>query len=225
MNKKIALVIGGTGGIGGGFIQVLSELDWKIFAPVRDLKKSEAVALQALPGVYVSECDVSDKEATAHYIQWLHVNEPCIDLVVLAAGTHQFDTDFPRPTIEEMVAAATDSLTKANLTTKKNVVSALCEAYGEALKKTVAVNISSHAAYKNFPGQVAYGTSMRFVSEYGKEIIPLFSQVITKETEVVDTAANRKNLTLEKIGVTVDFDSAPKPPEYAKTVLHETGLI
>ncbi len=225
MNKKAALVIGGTGDIGGGFAQLFSDLGWKVYAPVRDPASPKAVTLQALPGVYVSGCNVEHAEETEHYIRQLHLTESSIDAVILAAGTHKFDTDFPRSTEEEMVAAATDALMKANFNTKRNVVEALERAYGPELKKTVCVVISSHIVDKDFPNQTGYRTAMTRVFNYGEEVAPLFLKMITKKTEVVDTEANRRNLTKEKIGTEPDWSTVPKPLEYARTVLSETGLV
>lgn len=228
--KGIALITGGTGGIGGACVDLLHRLDWEIYAPVRNIKT--ASKLLALPNVHVEEVDFTDQQRVNEYISAIAKEVVAFDLVALLAGgmgpnKEFFDWEFTGKNEEEQIRNAISGHMEASVSTKVRVLKALVSVYSGSLKKTVLATIGSHAEnfsddltaqYKEF----GYRASMIGVNSLSKEYQPFFKYLVIDKPGLVRTPLTETKLT--------EALADPKNPkqeagEYAKEFLTKTGLI
>ena len=227
--KGIALVTGATGGIGGALTRLLHNLDWEIYAPVRNLKT--AGKLLELPNVHVVEVDFTNQKNLNDYVLELSKKVAVIDFVALTSGGRGangefLDSEFPGETEEQKVANAIAGHTEASVNTKRRILEALVSVYGQSLKQTVLATIGSHAEsfsdelterYKEF----GYRASMIGVDVLAKEYEPFFRSMFIDKPGLV-----RTSLTEEKLSEALADLKNPRQEadEYAKEFFAKTGL-
>lgn len=227
MDKNTSLIIGGSGGIGGAFLQHRLEQGWDIVAPLRNFSKPESQAIIALPKVTAVVCNVQDAAAVDALVGQMKREGTMFSEVVLAAGTFLWDDGYPGPqvTAEEVE----NILIQANIDTKESVLAALKKHYSKEELLHLEVHIiSSHAA--NFPPdhpfrngpykEEKYVSVMGRVSGIGHQLRHegAFKKVHIYEPGLVDTDMARTAFIPERAG-SIDWGTVPTPAEYVKSIL------
>lgn len=112
MGQKIALVTGGTGGIGEAICQRFVEDGYKVVAGYNNQKKAEAWRLEqkkAGRDIDIVHCPVTDFEACGSAIKWIEENVGVIDILVNNAGITK-DGAFKKMTAERWGAVIDTNL-------------------------------------------------------------------------------------------------------------------
>ncbi len=214
--KKIALITGVTGGIGGAFAKVLEKKSYDLFLPVRNIAK-----ITGLHGkFFAKEINMENEESFITFLKEIKNVRDHIDLIVLSAGRFAWDKDF------ESEEKAIAELSKDNFLTKKVALNAFKQVFEKSLKETVLIIISSHAAHfdENHPfrkGEEGYVRSMMKVSELAKDLQEqnIFKQVILEEPGRIGTESAKKSFTSETIGEDPDWQKELSPEDYVENVL------
>lgn len=93
-DSKIALVAGGTGGIGEGIVRVLLEGGWTVFVPVRGADKGEKlnshVAEVAGGRLQLVSCDLAVPSEVAALRKRILQAAASVDLVVVSVGSSYY---------------------------------------------------------------------------------------------------------------------------------------
>lgn len=236
--QKIALVTGGTGGIGGEFVRFLVGLGYFVFTPVRARSEQNAFDLWG-DNMHVTfeVCDLESEEGVFKYIEKMAKEGITFDLVVLAAGRFKWDNEFEGVTEKERQKNSISALNKDNFLTKVTVIHALKKVYEEKLKNTDIWIVSSQAAKFEEDNplrlneetgytQEGYFFSMESTSSFAKRsaIVGLFNRVVLLEPDLIDTPGARKEFNKKTIGHDPDWDKIQKPKEYVSMVAKEYEL-
>jgi NADP-dependent 3-hydroxy acid dehydrogenase YdfG len=228
--KNIALITGGTGGIGGACVKILHELGWELYLPVRNIKT--AGYLLDLPDVHVEELDFTDQQKINTYCLHLAGSVSNLSLVLLTAGGRGpkgefYDKEFPGENIAEQRKNAIAGHMEANVYTKERILNALVGSYGGELKKTVLEAIGSHAADFSLElalsyDEVGYSQSMLAERILINNFEKFFHKAILDEPGLVET-----NLTTTKLQFALDDPKNKKQTkeEYSLELLVKTGLV
>jgi NAD(P)-dependent dehydrogenase (short-subunit alcohol dehydrogenase family) len=199
--KKNALVVGGSGEIGGAHVKDLARRGYHVYVPARfpapgdsnqELKPG-LKEIMMLPNVTVSQCDVSKPENVDLYFHSLANAGVHIDLFVLAVGVWHRDGYYA--TKEQ----AFDELRKANVDPKENVYAGLSKYFADQQKDMVGIVVSSHAkdftqGHKYYDEQVAYITISGEVSDNARAKAGRFRFLLVKEPGAINTEGYRSEL-------------------------------
>jgi len=98
--QKIAVISGGSSGIGRAFVAALHEAGWRICASGRDAEKLRQLE-RDFPGVRTIVCDVADRDAVATAAAAILGEEPRIDLLISNAGG-LVEIDFTTPALGDL---------------------------------------------------------------------------------------------------------------------------
>jgi NAD(P)-dependent dehydrogenase (short-subunit alcohol dehydrogenase family) len=146
LSGRVALVTGGSQGIGAGIAQVLVEAGATVVTCARS-----AVEAPALGTTHLT-CDVRDPEAVSAMVQSVMAEHGRLDVVVNNAGGSPYAeaaTTSPR---------FTEKVLGLNLTAAFNVAQA-ANAVMQAQESGAIVNISSVSALRPSPGTAVYGAA------------------------------------------------------------------
>lgn len=144
-NEKIAIVTGGTKGIGLATVKKLSENGGKVYACSRKIDELN------LPNVEFCELDVTSSKACEEISDYILKKEGHIDILVTCAGIMQ----------DSMTSKMTDEMFESVLTTNVKGVFNIVRPIGtqmEKQKRGAIVTISSIAANGDF-GKANYSAS------------------------------------------------------------------
>ena len=220
--NKIALITGATGGIGGAFAKVLEQKGYELVLPVRNISKITNLT----NNFFAKEIDMQNEQSFISFLQEVKNVRSHIDLVVLAAGRFAWDNEF------ENEESAISELEKANFQTKVVAIQALKNVFGDSLKQTDIVIISSHAVHfdESHPfrkGEEGYVRSMIKASEIAKDLQRqgIFKQVFLEEPGRIGTESAKRSFTVETIGQDPDWQQEISPEDYAKSVLIKTAFL
>lgn len=92
--SRVAVVSGGSSGIGRAFVAELSQRGWTVYTCGRDREKLARLESD-LPGVRTAICDVADRSAVRRFAAEVMKQVPAVDLVVSNAGGLR-ELDFTR---------------------------------------------------------------------------------------------------------------------------------
>jgi NAD(P)-dependent dehydrogenase (short-subunit alcohol dehydrogenase family) len=147
MNKKRILITGATGGIGSELATALLNEGHEVHMPVRNLEK--AAHFTQYPTAYTDRRDLESFDDMDQYFRVVSSQGVSFDYVVLLAGDLRLDSDvmFAGETKEEKEANSVLYHMRANVLTAEAVVFGLKEVYGETLKHTILLGVSSWAAH------------------------------------------------------------------------------
>lgn len=144
LKDKVALVVGGAGGIGGGIANALAAEGCKV--AVADLDE-EALqkAAESNPALRVRACDATNREQVAQLLQWLADDVGAIDILVNSAGTNVGNR-----MMANIDPADFDKVMSVNTTATFNCIHAALPAMREK-KSGLIVNIVSIAGMRVMP--------------------------------------------------------------------------
>jgi uncharacterized oxidoreductase len=83
--ERVAVISGGSSGIGHSFVAALHAEGYRIFTCGRDREKLRRIEKE-FPGVRTSVCDMSDEEAVRAFAASVQSTSPGVDLLISNAG-------------------------------------------------------------------------------------------------------------------------------------------
>ena len=223
MTQKLALVTGGSGGIGAAICRALAAQGCHVFVHAnRNLAQAEAVAAEittAGGSAAAVAFDITDREATRAALEGLLEQGP-IQVLVNNAGIHE-DVVFPG-----MSGAQWDSVVDVSLNGFFNVTQPLTMPMLRSRWGRI-VNISSIAAITGNHGQVNYSAAKGALHAATKSLArELASRGITVNAVapgIIDTAMGQAAFDAAAIAAMVPMKRAGKPEEVAALVAFLTS--
>jgi NAD(P)-dependent dehydrogenase (short-subunit alcohol dehydrogenase family) len=211
---KVALIAGGTGGLGRAVSQAFLEQGATVIATYR--KKQEFVDLKKIAGAGVSnlvgsEIDVTDQAAVEKLISTIVKENDRVDFLVNAVGAYAggiklWDTD----------PGVLDQQLKLNLISGY----VLCRAIVPLMLKQrsgAIVSVASKAAVDHAAGAAAYAASkaaaVAMMDSLAADLKGTGVRVNSILPSIIDTPANRKAMP------GAEFAKWPKPEEIAQVTL------
>ena len=153
--QRVALVTGGTGGIGTAIVRQLAGMGFKVATNYRDEAKATAwrdkLAGEGVP-VFIAKGDVSDPESCASMVREIEANVGPVDILVNNAGITR-DSTFHKMTYQQWI-----EVVNTNLNSCFNVTRPVIEGM-RARKWGRIVQISSINGQKGQYGQANYAAS------------------------------------------------------------------
>ncbi|MDR3419565.1 MAG: SDR family NAD(P)-dependent oxidoreductase [Nevskia sp.] len=141
MNRRgIAVVSGGSSGIGRAFVQRLHGLGYQVLFCGRDERKLRLVE-QECPGARGFACDVADQESVLRFAEAVLREFPVVDLLVSNAG-HLREIDFTRA---DLRAADLGEEIRVNLLGAVQLVAAFLPGLRGAARPAIVVISSGYA--------------------------------------------------------------------------------
>ena len=95
--ERVAVVSGGSSGIGRSFVAALHAEGYRIFTCGRDEEKLRRVEMD-FPGVQTSVCDLADADAVRAFAAFVQMSGSGVDLLISNAGVMR-EVDFGDPAI------------------------------------------------------------------------------------------------------------------------------
>jgi NAD(P)-dependent dehydrogenase (short-subunit alcohol dehydrogenase family) len=211
---KVAVVAGGTGGLGRAVSQALLAEGAKVIATYREQKELDVLTSEAggaassLRGVKV---DVTDEVAVRDLFEKILVEDGHIDILVNAVGAFAGGTN-----LWETEAKIFDQMLALNLRSGYILARAVVPLMLKQ-KSGVIVNVASKAAVDHGSGASAYAASkaaaVALMDSLAAEVKGRGVRVNSILPSIIDTVANRKAMP------GADFAKWPKPEEIARVIL------
>jgi NAD(P)-dependent dehydrogenase (short-subunit alcohol dehydrogenase family) len=211
---KVAIVAGGTGGLGRAVTQAFLAEGGKVIVTYRDQKEFDTLnkeagdAASARTGVKV---DVTDETAVRQLIDKVIADNGRIDCLVnavgaFAGGSNLWETD--AKTFDQMIGL---NLRSGYVLARAVIPSMIKQ------KSGCIVNVASKAAVDHGAGASAYAASkagaVALMDSLAAEVKGRGVRVNSILPSIIDTAANRKAMP------GADFAKWPKPEEIARVIL------
>jgi uncharacterized oxidoreductase len=136
----VAVVTGGSSGIGAAFVAALHASGWSVVTCGRDRGRLDRLEWR-YPGVRTYVCDVADRAAVAEFARGLRASVGSIELLVNNAGGLS-EIDFTR---EDLDAVNLTADLRVNLEGAINVTAALLPALKAAPKANLVMVTSGYA--------------------------------------------------------------------------------
>ena len=218
MTQKLALVTGGSGGIGAAICRALAAQGCHVFVHAnRNLAQAEALAAEISTtggSAAAIAFDVTDREATRAALEALLEQGP-IQVLVNNAGIHE-DAVFPGMSGEQWDSVVDVSLNGFFNVTQPLTMPMLRSRWGRI------INISSVAAIAGNRGQVNYAAAKGALHSATKSLaLELASRGVTVNAVapgIIDTAMSEDAFDAETIAAMVPMKRAGKPEEVAALV-------
>lgn len=225
--KKISLVTGATGGIGGGFVDRLLARDYEVIAQWRNADKFTALKQQYSDKHILSfESSLLDEAQIKSALLPFKEQNNIPSVIVLAAGDAKSDT---AKQFGGDVQASIDYHMNANYFTKERFANVFMDVFPQPEKLITLFPVSSHISLKsmeeaNVMKQVGYITSMKKVNEL-PEILKQtgYFDVHLLLTERVETNL-LENFRQELASEGVTIDAGGTRESYAEGVLQNAKL-
>jgi NAD(P)-dependent dehydrogenase (short-subunit alcohol dehydrogenase family) len=210
---KVALIAGGTGGLGRAVSQAFLEQGAKVIVTFR--KTQEFEELKAIAGrdaaLVGSDVDVTDQTAVQKLVSEIVTQHGHLDFLVNAVGAYAGGA-----TLWETDTRVFDQMLQLNLTSGY----VLCRAVVPMMRKQgsgAIVNVASKAASDHAAGAAAYVASkaaaVAMMDSLAAEMKGSGVRVNSILPSIIDTEANRKAMP------GADFAKWPKPEEIARVIL------
>jgi len=215
---RVALIAGGTGGLGRAVSQAFLAAGAKVIATYRnkqefdELKKTAGAGASNLVG---SDVDVTDEAAVQKFISTIAKENSRLDFLVNAVGTYAGGVK-----LWEMDPDVFNQQLKLNLISGY----VLCRAVVPFMIKQrsgAIVNVASKAALDHAAGAAAYAASkaaaMAMMNSLAADLKGSGVRVNSILPSIIDTPANRKVMP------GADFAQWPKPEDIARVILFLCG--
>jgi NAD(P)-dependent dehydrogenase (short-subunit alcohol dehydrogenase family) len=213
-SNKVALIAGGTGGLGRAVSLVFLEEGAKVVVTYRDqkefddLKRTAGADATSLQGQIV---DVTDVVAVSQLVQKVLAEHGSLDVVVNTVGGYAGGTK-----LWELEPKIFDQMLALNLrsgfTISRAVVPIMLKQRHGAI-----INISSKAAVDHAGGAAAYAASkaaaVAMIDSLAADLKGTGVRVNSILPSIIDTEANRKAMP------SADFAKWPKPEDIARVIL------
>jgi NAD(P)-dependent dehydrogenase (short-subunit alcohol dehydrogenase family) len=215
---KVALVAGGTGGLGRAVSLAFLEQDWKVAVTYR--RQEEWDALQSAAGTRKERlegyaADVTDEAGFTGLIEGLVGKHGRIDALIntvggYAGGVRLWELD--TKVFEQMLAL---NLRCGFVLSRAVVPLMLKQGHGSI------VNVASKAAFDHAAGAAAYAASkaaaVAMMDSLAADLKGTGVRVNSILPSIIDTEANRKAMPK------ADFKKWPKPEDIARVILFLCG--
>ena len=211
---KVALVAGGTGGLGRAVSLAFLEEAAKVVATFR--KQEELDALKTAAGANVSRLagfnvDVTDEAAVRQLVEGILAQHGRLDVLVNTVGAYVGGTklwELETKTFDQMLAL---NLCSGYMLSRAAVRAMLKKGSG------AIVNVAAKAAFDHAAGAAAYAASksaaVALLDSLAADLKGSGVRVNTILPSIIDTEVNRKAMPA------ADFSKWPKPEEIARVIL------
>jgi NAD(P)-dependent dehydrogenase (short-subunit alcohol dehydrogenase family) len=211
LSGKVALVAGGTGGLGRAVSLAFLEQDAKVVVTYRRQEEFDTLK-KAANGASVEghSVDVTDEAAVRQLFEKVLMQHKRLDAVVNAVG------GYASGKLWELDTKVFDQMLAQNLRSGY----ALARAAARAMLKQgsgVIVNVASKAAIDHAAGAAAYAASkaaaVALMDSLAADLKGTGIRVNSILPSIIDTEANRKAMSQ------ADFAKWPKPEDIARVIL------
>jgi NAD(P)-dependent dehydrogenase (short-subunit alcohol dehydrogenase family) len=186
LSGRVALVTGGTRGIGAGIAQVLVAAGARVVTCARSAVESPA------PGTTHVQCDVRDPDAVAAMVSALAQEQGRLDILVNNAGGS------PYALAADASPRFLDKILGLNLTAPLILAQAANRVMQEQESGGAIVNISSVSALRPSPGTAAYGAAKAGVDSLTRSLAVEWGPKVRVNT--VDVGLCRTEQTADHYG-------------------------
>jgi uncharacterized oxidoreductase len=184
---RVAVVTGGSYGIGRDFVAELSRRGYRTIVCARDSQKLAQLELE-FPGVETIVCDMSDLDSVAHFADTILQKTPAIDLLVSNAGRAS-EYDLKADDLSGIDVAGEINI---NLAGPLKLILALLPALKKRPGSGIIVVTSGYALvpYPRMPIYSATKAGLRsFTKSLRREMKPFGVHVLELAPPLVDTPA------------------------------------
>ena len=222
LSGRVAVVVGGSSGIGAATARRLAEAGARVFVGYRSGKDRADAVVAALPGEghHAVPIDVTDAESLADAARYVAERTDCVEVLVNSGGT---TSKVAHHDLDLLTDEVFDSVLVANVRGPFATVRAfrsLLEAAGEA----AVVNVSSISGFTGSGSNVAYCASKAALDSLtrslGRALGPAI-RFVSVSPAAVDTAfvAGRSHEDIEKQAAATPLKTLVDPDDIAVSIL------
>ena len=213
LSDRIALVAGGTGGLGRAVALEFLQADARVVVTYRKQPEYDSLAAEAgkvKSRLFGATVDVTDEAAAKQLVERLLAEHGRLDILVntiggYAGGTNLWETD--AMVYDQMIALNL----KAGFVLARAVLPAMIRK-----NRGWIVNVASKAGYGHSPGAALYSASkaaaLALFDSLADEVKQYEINVNSIVPSIFDTPANRQAMP------SADFSKWPRPAEIARVV-------
>src|ERR1700730_1878344 len=214
LESKVALVAGGTGGLGQAVSLALLEQGSRVFVTYR--RAQEFQTLTKMAGENASQLvgqnvDVTDETAVQQFVQGIVAEHGRIDFLVNAVGTYVGGVNLWETDTKVFDQMLTLNLRSGFMLSRAVVPVMLKQGSG------AIINVAAKAALDHAAGAAAYAASkaaaVAMMDSLAADVKGSGVRVNSILPSIIDTEVNRKAMP------GADFSKWPKPEEIARVIL------
>jgi len=191
--KKIAIVVGGSGDIGKVIAKDLLGAGFSVVLASRSRDKLERAASEISPDgqVLVVPTDATDHKQVVSMFDSVEKDLGPVDLVVITAGGYQ-GVDINTPI--DQAAETFKKLGNINLLGPQIVGFVAAQRMKERNSGYI-FNVSSHAAIKNLSAGLAYGPSKAGILKFSQQLVGELKEGDVRVTDIMPATVNTESMS------------------------------
>lgn len=214
LTGKVAIVAGGTGGLGRAVSLALLHAGAKLVVTYRRQDELDALRLDAPSGTTIEgySVDVTDEKQVGEFVSDCVVRHGRVDILIntvggYKGGTNLWETELK--VLDQMIALNL----RSSFVLSRAVVPVMLK-QGSGAIVNIAAKAALHPAAKGAVYAASKAAALTMMGALAQEVKGTGVRVNTVLPSIIDTEANRRSMPNS------DFSKWPKPDEIAQVILY-----
>ena len=223
LSNKLALVTGGSNGIGASTAEMLAKAGAKVIVGFYSGEKRATELINSLPenDHQILKINLEDKKDTKRIFKFIESKYGKLDILINSAG---FTKPIPHKDIEKLNCDLFDKILLANARGPYLIIRELIPLLQMSEEGSVVVNVSSISAFTGSGSNIAYCAAKAAVDTMTMSLARVFGpkiRFLCVSPAAVDTGfvEGRDRITLEKLALQTPLREVVEPKDVALSIM------
>ena len=223
LSNKVALVTGGSNGIGASTVEMLAKAGAKVIVGFYSGEKRAIELINSLPknDHQILKINLEDKKDTKRIFKFIESKYGKLDILINSAG---FTKPIPHKDIEKLNCDLFDKILLANARGPYLIIRELIPLLQMSEEGSVVVNVSSISAFTGSGSNIAYCAAKAAVDTMTMSLARVFGpkiRFLCVSPAAVDTGfvEGRDRITLEKLALQTPLREVVEPKDVALSIM------